>query len=152
MSILLATSKASKSWVSRTYAFFCPSGLIRELIFCVSMSYIFLIASLISTLLARTSTMKTRVLFSSIFFIADSVVSGYFRIWYRSRRVGLARYLRGYLGSRSFARVFGRWKRMFVRTFVFCVLVPLVIALAAAVALALAFPLSAPFAPGITPF
>merc|ERR1712216_471483 len=107
MPILLATSSASESCVRRTYAFFCPSGLIKVLIFCVSMSYIFLIASLIWTLLARTSIMNTRVLFSSIFFIADSVVSGYLRIWYRSRRLGLARYLRGYLGSRANVSVVG---------------------------------------------
>merc|ERR1712138_299683 len=86
----------------------------RVLIFCVSMSYIFLMDSLICDLLARTSTMKTRVLFSSIFFMADSVVSGYLSTWYRSSLHGLARYLRGYLGSRSLDRVWGRWKRMLV--------------------------------------
>jgi hypothetical protein len=47
----------------------------------------------------RTSTMKTSVLLSSIFFIADSVVSGNFRIWWRSaaarrRRVSAWRALR----------------------------------------------------------
>merc|ERR1712216_917580 len=136
MPILLATSSASESWVRRTYAFFCPSGRIKVLIFWVSMSYIFLIASLIWTLLARTSTMKTRVLFSSIFFIADSVVSGYFRIWYLSRRLGLARYLRGYFGSRALERVFGLWNRMLVRIF-------LVILAAAVMALAFASPLEA---------
>merc|ERR1711990_790412 len=107
------------------------------------MSYIFLIASLICTLLARTSTMKTRVLFSSIFFMADSVVRGNFRIWYRSRRLGLARYLRGYLPSRGLERVFGRWKRMLVRIFLVTVFTPLVIPLAAVLALALASPLAA---------
>merc|ERR1711998_267446 len=151
MSILLATSKASKSWVRRTYAFFWPSGLIRELIFCVSMSYIFLIASFICTLLARTSTMKTRVLFSSIFFMADSVVSGYFRIWYLSRRLGLARYLRGYLPSRGVASVLGKWNRMLVRIFFVTVLTPLVMALATPLAfVALALPLPSPFAAGMS--
>jgi len=41
------------------------------------MLYNLLTAILICGLLARLSTMKTNVLLSSIFFIADSVVSGY---------------------------------------------------------------------------
>ena len=41
-----------------------------------STSYIFLTAALIFGLLALISTMKTRVLLSSIFFMADSVVNG----------------------------------------------------------------------------
>ena len=42
------------------------------------MSYNFLTEALICGLLALTSTMKTSVLLSSIFFIADSVVNGCF--------------------------------------------------------------------------
>ena len=56
--------------------------LIRVLTFFAWMSYIFLTAALIFFLSALRSTMKTRVLLSSIFFIADSVVRGYLRIWY----------------------------------------------------------------------
>jgi len=50
------------------------------LTFAVLISYILRTASVIWRLFARTSTMKTSVLLSSIFFIADSVVSGYLRI------------------------------------------------------------------------
>ena len=45
-----------------------------------SISYNFLTAYLICGLLDRLSTMKTRVLLSSIFFMADSVVRGNFTI------------------------------------------------------------------------
>lgn len=44
--------------------------------FATSISYSFLTACLTCGLLALTSTMKTSVLLSSIFFIADSVVKG----------------------------------------------------------------------------
>ena len=77
MPILLATSNASKSCVRRTYAFFTPSGRTRVLTLAQAISYIFLTACEICCLFARTSQMKTRVLLSSIFFMADSVVSGY---------------------------------------------------------------------------
>lgn len=50
---------------------------ISVLTLATSMSYNFLTAILIIGLLARLSTMKTRVLLSSIFFMADSVVRGY---------------------------------------------------------------------------
>jgi hypothetical protein len=53
---------------------------ISVLTFAVLISYILRTASVIWRLFARTSTMKTSVLLSSIFFIADSVVSGYLRI------------------------------------------------------------------------
>lgn len=57
--------------------------LIKVLTFLAWISYIFLTASFIF-LSARMSTMKTKVLLSSIFFMADSVVKGNFRIWYWS--------------------------------------------------------------------
>lgn len=53
-----------------------PSYLINVLTLATSMSYSFFTACLIWCLFALTSTMKTRVLLSSIFFIADSVVKG----------------------------------------------------------------------------
>jgi len=62
--------------------------------------------------------------------MADSVVSGYLRIWYRSRWLVLGRYLRGYFGLRSSLRVFGRWNLIPVRIFFEVVFDPLVIALA----------------------
>lgn len=73
------------------------------------MSYIFFTASLIFFLSARMSTMKTKVLLSSIFFIADSVVKGYLRIWYWSNLFRGVTLIRGYLGFLSFFNVFGRW-------------------------------------------
>ncbi len=59
MPILLATSSASKSGVSRTYAFLLPSGLISVLIFLVWMSYSFCTASLICFLVAFVAQMNT---------------------------------------------------------------------------------------------
>ena len=50
--------------------------LIRVFTFSAWTSYSFLTASLICLLLAVSETMNTRVLLSSIFFIADSVVRG----------------------------------------------------------------------------
>ena len=50
--------------------------LMRVLTLRAVMSYNFLTASLICFLLAVSPTMKTKVLLSSIFFIADSVVRG----------------------------------------------------------------------------
>ena len=90
---LLAISKASTFGCSLIYAFFLPSGLhkqheldtkckvgrtnlIKVLTLSASTSCIFLIASLTWRLFALRSTKKTRVLTSSIFFIACSVFKG----------------------------------------------------------------------------
>merc|ERR1712025_1158212 len=97
-----------------------------------------------SGLVARTSTMKTRVLLSSIFFMADSVVSGYFRMQYWSSLLVLGIDLRGYLGSRALMRVFGLWKVALRRTLVVRFWVPFLMAFAAACAFA-AFGLAAGF-------
>ena len=56
--------------------------LISVLTLAAWMSYNFFTASLICFLLAVSPTMKTRVLLSSIFFIADSVVRGNLMISY----------------------------------------------------------------------
>ena len=58
--------------------------LMRVLTLATSMSYNCLTACLICGLLARTFTMNTSVLLSSIFFIADSVVRGFLIIEYLS--------------------------------------------------------------------
>lgn len=60
--------------------------------------------------------MKTRVLFSSIFFIALSVFKGWIRIFCWSIPVSLLTDTRGYFGARERVRVFGRWKVVEVRT------------------------------------
>merc|ERR1719424_1232325 len=78
-------------------------------------SYMAFTASLIFCLLAVISTMKTRVLISSIFFIADSVVSGYLMIEYLSSFVRPATDLRGYFGSRFLIKVLGKKKWTFRR-------------------------------------
>ena len=55
--------------------------------------------------------MKTRVLFSSIFFMADSVLRGWSRILCWSMPIcSLGMDLRGYFGARERRRVLGRWK------------------------------------------
>lgn len=59
-------SRASTSAVRRAKAFLEPSGRMRVLILMQETSYCFLRAAAIWRLLALTSTMKTRVLFSSI--------------------------------------------------------------------------------------
>src|SRR3712207_3717864 len=100
LSLVAAMSRASTSAVNRAKAFLVPSGRMRVLILTVSTSYCFLRACLIWRLLALVSTMKTRVLFSSIFFIADSVLSGWMRILPASRRGCLGMETRGYLGAR----------------------------------------------------
>merc|ERR550539_2377389 len=66
-------------------------------------------------LLARLSTIKTRVLVSSIFFMADSVVSGNLTILKRSSlgRCGTDR--RGHLGWRGKCRTRGRRNLTVVR-------------------------------------
>lgn len=88
--------------------------LIKVLTFFAWMSYIFFTASFIFFLSARMSTRKTRVLLSSIFFIADSVVRGQCRIWYWSSLFLPGALMRGYLGFLSFFNVLGRWKVTFV--------------------------------------
>ena len=65
--------------------------------------------------LPRVSTMKTSVLLSSIFFMADSVVSGYLRMAYESRGLTFGTDLREYLGVRSSRSVFGRWNFVLYR-------------------------------------
>ena len=82
---------------------------IKVLTFDVLISYMRRTASVICLLLARVSTMKTSVLLSSIFFIADSVVRGYLRIWYWSSLFSLGTDRREYLGLRCSLRVLGRW-------------------------------------------
>lgn len=62
------------------------------------------------------STRKTRVLFSSIFFIALSVFRGWMMILCSSRRGTWGMDLRRYLGERESWRVLGRWKLVEVRT------------------------------------
>lgn len=91
--------------------------LINVLIFFVWMSYIFFTASFIFFLSALRSTMKTRVLLSSIFFIADSVVRGYLRMAYWSSLFLPGALTRGYLGFLSFFKVLGRWNVTFVLIF-----------------------------------
>jgi len=86
------------------------------LILSTSTSYNFFNDSLICLLFALTSTMNTSVLFSSIFFIALSVLSGWMMTLEASRRGSCATDLRGYLGARESVRVFGRWKEVLVRT------------------------------------
>ena len=73
-------------------------------------SYSFLTASLICRLFARMSVMKTSVLCSSIFFMADSVFSGDTIVRNWSIRGAWGIDLRGYLGLRGRRRVLGRWK------------------------------------------
>jgi|EP00953_Heterococcus_sp_UTEX-ZZ885_P018537 hypothetical protein len=53
------------------------------------------------------STMKTSVLLSSIFFMADSVVKGYLITLYLSSFVKLGTALRTYFGVRASLRVLG---------------------------------------------
>merc|ERR1712195_349457 len=118
MPILLATSSASSSVVRRTYAFLLPSGLTRVLTLAVLISYMRRTASVICRLFARVSTMKTRVLLSSIFFMADSVVNGNFRIWYWSSLLTRGTERRRYLGLRSRRSVFGLWNFGFKYTLV----------------------------------
>merc|ERR1719389_80320 len=61
--------------------------------------------------------MNTSVFSSSIFFIADSVVSGYLMILNLSSSGFFAIALRGYIGLRACFSVFGRKKCTFLRTF-----------------------------------
>merc|ERR1719321_582481 len=70
----------------------------------------------ILSFVALMSTINTSVLFSSIFFIADSVVNGCLMIEYLSSLAILATDLRGALGLRAVVRVLGRKKWTLVRT------------------------------------
>merc|ERR1719161_929502 len=62
--------------------------------------------------------MNTRVFSSSIFFIADSVVSGYLITRNLSMSWSLATDVRGYIGFRACFSVFGRKKWTFLRSLV----------------------------------
>merc|ERR1719389_927825 len=112
--VFIVDVKANKC----TYAFFLPSGRISVFTFAAVTSYICATASLIWLLFALTSTMKTRVLSSSIFFIADSVVRGYLIMRNLSMTCRFATDLRGYIGLRACFNVFGRKKWTFLRTLV----------------------------------
>merc|ERR1719488_408210 len=118
MPMRLAMSSASYFCVRWMYAFFLPCGRISVFTFCAVTSYIDAMASLMWRLLARVSTMNTSVFSSSIFFIADSVVSGYRMILNLSSSGFFAIALRGYIGFRACFSVFGRKKCTFLRTFV----------------------------------
>merc|ERR1719507_1706219 len=80
-------------------------------------SYMACTASLMLILVAFTSTINTNVLISSIFFIADSVVTGYLMMRYLSILARLSTDFLGYFGSRFRFRVFGRKKCTLVLTF-----------------------------------
>ena len=81
------------------------------------MSYNFLTADLIWCLLAFKLVIKTKVLLSSIFFIADSVVKGCLIILWASIRFLEATDFLGYLGFLAGLKVFGLLKWTEVRTF-----------------------------------
>merc|ERR1719436_124248 len=89
----------------------------RVLTFAHFTSYSAWTASLILGLVALMSTMNTKVLISSIFFIADPVVTGYWMIRYLSILSRVSVDFLGYFGSRGFFKVFGRKKCTLVRTF-----------------------------------
>merc|ERR1719422_2282899 len=91
-------------------AFFSQSGLMRVLTLAISTLYSFLTAFLIIGLFALLSTMNTRVLKSSIFFMADSVVRGYLIKRYWSSLLVLFTLLRGYFGFLLSLSVLGRLK------------------------------------------
>ena len=84
--------------------------------FAVSTSYSFFIASLMFRLFALRSTMNTSVLWSSIFFMADSVLSGCWIVRNWSMRGMCGTDFRGYRGFRGRRSVLGRWKETEVRT------------------------------------
>lgn len=120
--------------------------VINVLIFSASTSYSFLMAALICLLLAARFTIKTSVLISSIFFMADSVLRGKRIVLKASIRGAWGIDFLGYLGLRANCNVLGRWKLTEVRTFLILFpLVPLRAAFLAAAALmaaglAFAFP------------
>ena len=99
-----------------------PTYLISVLTLETSISYSFLTAALIWGLFARMSTINTRVLLSSIFFMADSVVRGCLMMAKWSSLLILGADRRGYFGFRVRLRVLGRWNCTDVRTFLFAVL------------------------------
>merc|ERR1719392_253198 len=78
-------------------------------------SYICLTASLILSLVALMSTRNTRVLISSIFFMADSVVTGHWMMRYLSILSRLSTDFRAYFGVRFLMSVLGRKKCTLVR-------------------------------------
>merc|ERR1719275_231381 len=80
-------------------------------------SYSFLTAALTWCLLALMLQMKTRVLLSSIFFIADSVVRGCLMMLYASILFLLGIALLGNLGSLAGLKVLGLLKCTVVLTF-----------------------------------
>src|ERR1700734_3265368 len=95
----------------------------RVLILTVSTSYSFFKASLICLLFALTSTMKTSVLFSSIFFIALSVFNGWLISLWCSSLGSWGIDFRGYFGAMERTRVLGLWKvveRRTLRAFCAC--------------------------------
>merc|ERR1719191_722796 len=80
-------------------------------------SYIDFTASFIFCFVARMSTRNTRVLISSIFFIADSVVSGLLMIANLSNLSKRLTDFEGYFGSRFLMSVLGLKKWMLRRFF-----------------------------------
>ena len=96
------------------------TNLTKVLTFAISMSYNFFTASFICGLLALISTIKTSVLLSSIFFIADSVVRGCLTMANWSSLFILGADLFGNIGFLASLSVFGRWKCTDVRIFFFC--------------------------------
>merc|ERR1719150_1536802 len=118
--VLVAAPRSSKmrrqSWVKRTYAFFLPSGRMSVFTFAAFTSYMAWTASLMLILVDFTSTMNTSVLISSIFFMADSVVTGYWMMRYLSILGRTSTDLLGYFGSRFLLRVLGRKKCTLVLT------------------------------------
>ena len=99
---------------------FSLPGVLSVLTLDASVSYNFLTASLIWGLLASLCTMKTRVLLSLIFFMADSLVRRYFTMVYWSILHLFGVLLQLYLGSRCRCRVLGRRKCTEVCTFLWC--------------------------------
>ena len=117
--ILLATSRASYSGVSTTYAFFKPSGLTRVFTLLTLMLYNSWHAFLIIGLFDLLSTIKTRVLLSSIVLMALSVLNGYLMIAYLSQVCSFLTLFLSYFGFLSRARVAGRLKVTLVHTLCF---------------------------------
>lgn len=96
---------------------FAEAYLIKVLTLQTLMSYSFLTAVLIWCLLAFKLVMKTKVLLSSIFFIADSVVNGCLMILWASIRLREGVDFLGYLGVLAGLKVLGLLKCTLVRTF-----------------------------------
>lgn len=115
--LLTVRSKALLSALMLSYHSPSATYRIRVLTLAASTSYSFLTASLICLLLLFKSTMKTKVLLSSIFFMALSVFNGCWmtRNWSIRGKWGMD--FRAYLGFRRSLRVLGRWNEVVVRTF-----------------------------------